>query len=325
VELVTAKEIGKLLETIAQHKESAGPRIRKYDFKRPDKFSKDQMRVLELLHENMCRMLTAFLSSRLRTTVQIRVTSVEQSSFGEFIQDIPNPGVITILNPSPLPGAILLETSPSVVFPMIDRLFGGTGSMAEVPRAVTELEVAGLGKLFEGITLIFKEAWQGVIDLDLSIQRIETNPLFAQVSSANEIVAVVSLEVRIEKHVGLFNFCLPHVTLEPVLPKLSTHQWLTGKRDTARKQHDSIRRSVEDVSVEITAVLGRSHMKVGEFMGLSEGDVLVLEARVGDKVQLLVSGKPKFVGYPARVGRRLAVVVCDEQEGSSCLKTGRKE
>ncbi len=286
-------------------------RHRVYDFRRPDKFSKDALRVLQFLHENYARALTTFLSGQIRSMATVLVSSVDQMTFEEYCQLLPNPCVTALLTLSPLPSTGFLEIHPSLAFPIIDRLFGGPGRQQDSPRTLTEIEVTVVKRLMDGTLRVLAESWIKVAQISPKIQAIETNPLFAQILAPNETVVVITLEVRIGNHAGPLNLVLPHLLLEPLLPSLSAHQWFGALLQTGEPGNDDgqIASNLTKVGVDIAAILGSCQLTVRELLSLENGDVVALRTPADGDVGILVGGKQKFWGKPGCRGKKLAVQI----------------
>jgi flagellar motor switch protein FliM len=290
---------------------SASPkRVRQYDFRRPDKFSKDQIRTLQMIHENFIRPLQTYFAGRFRTMVQMVVGSVDQNTYAEFIRSVSNPSVICSFSMAPLPGTCVMDLNPVVAFPMIDRLFGGPGASITQTRALTEIEAAVMQTVVKGTLDAYAEAWRNVIDLEITPGNIETNPMFVQVSAPTEIVITVAIDVRVGEHVGVITICLPHLTLEPILDKLSAHNWFkTQSREVRPADLAALQSIVGGARVPVAVELGRTELTVGEILDLNVGDVLMLDAAIHDPVTVHVGNQPKFYGRPGRLRGRLAIEI----------------
>lgn len=288
----------------------APKRIRQYDFRRPDKFSKDQVRTLQMIHENFIRPLQTYFAGRFRTMVQMVVGSVDQTTYAEFIRSIGTPSVICPFAMAPLPGTCVLDINPVVAFPMIDRLFGGPGVAISQVRPLTEIEGAVMQTVVKGTLDAYAEAWKNVADLELKPGNIETNPMFVQVAAPSEIVITVAVDVRVGEHVGVITLCLPHLTLEPILDRLSAHNWFkTQSREVRPADYAAIQSVVGETRVPVVAELGRTELTVAEILGLGQGDVVLLETRLNDPVRVTVGNQTKFYGRAGQVRGRLAIEI----------------
>ncbi len=291
-------------------KEDTQKKVRAYDFKRALRFSKDHIRSLTRIHENFARYLTTYFSAQLRTFVQINVVQVEQLPYDEFIRSIPKMTILNIFEAEPLEGRMVLEVHPNVAFAMLDRLLGGTGSAPSKVNALTEIETTIMERIFSRTFDSLQEAWKTVLDIEPRLEAMETNPQFMQIVSPNETIALISLSTKIGDTTGMINLCIPHVVLEPIMARLSTHQWFTSeKKSRAPEEIDALRLRVTKAQLPIIAELGESRINVSEFLGLSVGDVISLNKPVKEGLSIRVGEKLKFLGSPGMVKDRVAVQI----------------
>ncbi|BBN98665.1 flagellar motor switch protein FliM [Sporolactobacillus terrae] len=318
-EVLSQSEIDALLSALSTGEmdadelksEEKKSKVRVYDFKRALRFSKDQIRSLTRIHENYARLLTSYFSAQLRTYVQISVASVDQLPYEEFIRSIPSATVLNVIEAPPLEGHLIVEVNPNIAYAMLDRLLGGAGESMNKIEHLTEIETDLMKGLFEGGLPALKEAWSSVDQaIDPHLMELETNPQFLQLVSPNETVIVISLSAVIGKSSGMINLCLPHVVLEPIIPKLSMHYWMNEKKsETTNEELQALKKNVAHSAVPLTAVLGHSKIKVRELMNLSVGDVIKLDEHLDQPLIIQVSGFPKFIGQPGKRKHQLAVQV----------------
>lgn len=283
-------------------------KIRVYDFKRPNKFSKDQIHSLQNIHENYCRTLTTYLSGHLHSVIDTKVISIEQITYDEFIRSLPSPTILGIFSISPLEGTLLLEMSPSLAFTMIDRLLGGQGYGSEKNRDLTEIERTIVAHRVEQIINLLEEAWTEVFESKPEFLSLETNPQFTQIVAPNEMVVLVTLEVRVGEMLGMINLCLPYLVLEPILNKLSTlFLFSTQAKVTSPEQVKVIRKKIEWAKVDMTTLLGHSEILVRDLLELAPGDVIPLIQNVKEPLSIYVGNFKKFRGIPGLNGEHLAV------------------
>lgn len=287
--------------------------VRLYDFRRPDKFSKEQLRTLATLHENFCRAATTTLAAALRTAVQVETISVDQCPFSQFLSDLDDPTVLGVFSLTPFAGTALLEVEPAVAFAMVDRLLGGPGSGAVHGRALTDIEAAVMRRVFNALGEALVEPWRSIAEVRPRLEALETNPLFAQFISPTEVVAYLTFSVRLGRQQGELHLCLPYAMLEPYLPQLSARYWLLRDRRGGGEgsQEEKIRRELAEVRLSLSAELGQARLTLGELLGLEVGDVVPLEAPREAPVTVLVAGRRKFRGRPGRSGRHLAVQITE--------------
>lgn len=242
--------------------------------------------------------------------VQMVVGSVDQNTYAEFIRSISNPSVICPFTVSPLPGTCVLDINPVIAFPMIDKLMGGPGAALQQVRPLTEIETAVMQGVLRGTLQAYAEAWKNISDLSITPGPIETNPMFVQVAAPSEIVITVAIDVRVGEHVGVITLCLPHLTLEPILDRLSAHNWFkTQAREVRPGDAEALEAIVGGARVPVVAELGRAELTVGEIIDLSIGDVILLEADRQSPVTVYVGNQAKFTGAPGRVRGKLAVEI----------------
>lgn len=283
-------------------------KIRVYDFKRPNKFSKDQIHSLQNIHENYCRSLTTYLSGHLHSVVETKVLSIEQITYDEFIRSLPNPTILGIFSMSPLEGTLLIEMSPSLAFTIIDRLLGGQGYGSEKNRDLTEIERTIVEHRVEQMIDLLGESWGEVVESKPELISMETNPQFTQIVAPNEMIVLVTIEVKVGEMVGMINMCLPYLVLEPILSKLSTlFLFSTQAKVTSLEQVKLIRKKIEWAKIDMTTLLGQSEILVRDLLELAPGDVIPLMQNVKEPLSIYVGNFKKFQGIPGLHGEHLAV------------------
>lgn len=318
VDVLSQNEIDALLAALSSgemdaeelKKEETQKRIRSYDFKRAVRFSKDHIRSLTRIHENFARYLTTYFSAQLRTFVQISVVQVEQLPYDEFIRSIPKMTVLNIFEAEPLVGRMVLEVHPNIAYAMLDRLLGGTGNAPTKINALTEIETIIMERIFSRAFESLQEAWKTVLDITPRMEALETNPQFMQIVSPNETIALISLSTKIGDTTGMINLCIPHVVLEPIMSKLSAHQWFISEKKTrVPEEVDALKQRVSKAKLPIIAELGESKLTIFEFLGLSVGDVISLNKPVHDGLAIKVGDKLKYIGSPGTMKDRVAVQI----------------
>ncbi|AWB44304.1 flagellar motor switch protein FliM [Paenibacillus sp. CAA11] len=318
VDVLSQNEIDALLAALSSgemdaeelKKEETQRKIRAYDFKRAVRFSKDHIRSLTRIHENFARFLTTYFSAQLRTFVQISVVQVEQLPYDEFIRSIPKMTILNIFEAEPLEGRMVLEVHPNVAYAMLDRLLGGVGTAPSKINSLTEIETTIMERIFSRAFESLQEAWKTVIDLSPRMEALETNPQFMQIVSPNETIALISLSTKIGDTSGMINLCIPHVVIEPIMPKLSVHHWFVSqKKSRAPEEIDALQARVSKTKLPIVAELGESQLSIREFLGLSVGDVISLNKQVGEGLSVLVGERLKYVGSPGTIKDRVAVQI----------------
>ncbi|MDR0386776.1 MAG: flagellar motor switch protein FliM [Treponema sp.] len=286
-------------------------KIKIYDFKRPDKFSKDQIRTVSIMHDSFARLTTTSLSAQLRSMVHVHVASVDQLTYEEFIRSIPTPTTLAIINMDPLKGNAILEIDPAVTFSIIDRLFGGTGEGTKSQHELTDIEQSVMEGIIVRILGNMREAWAQVIDLRPRLGQIDTNPQFAQIVAPTEMVVLVTLETKVGDVEGMMNFCIPYLTIEPIIGKLSAQFWYSSiRRGTTTENLNLLKDKLSTVDVNVVAEIGKIQISVRDVLSLRTGDIIRLDSvRVGDPFSLSVGNKRKFLCRPGVIGKKIAVQV----------------
>lgn len=321
-EVLSQDEIDQLLQAIstgeannADYKPMSETRkIKIYDFKRPDKFSKEQIKTVSIMHETFARLTTTSLSAQLRSLVHVHVESVDQLTYEEFIRSIPTPTTLAVVNMDPLKGNAVLEIDPAITFSIIDRLFGGEGQAGKVSRDLTDIEQAVMEGIIVRILANMREAWTQVIDLRPRLGQIETNPQFAQIVPPSEMVVLVTLSTKIEEEEGMMNFCIPYLTIEPIISKLSSQFWFSSVRRTSTTQYlGTLKEKLSSIDMDIVAEIGSINLPIGDVLSLRVGDVVRLSnVKVGDPLTLSVGDKKKFYCQPGIVGKKMAIQVIEK-------------
>ncbi len=292
-------------------REETTRKVKVYDFKRPDKFSKDQIRTLYMLHESFARMLNTYMSSHLRTLVNVDVASVEQSTYQEFVQSLINPSVITILGVPPLKGNIIFELSSEIAFAYLDRVFGGDGTTAIKTRVLTEIEDAVMRRFVNSAMERFKESWSNVTPMNPVLEATESNPQFTQIVPPNDMVVVVTMNTKLGEVEGLMNICIPYLVLEPVMSKLTTTFWVaaSASKDESGVHAEIIRKQLNKTQVPFVVEVGRVQITIREFLTLGFGDVLQLNTKVKEDFPCMIGTNAKFLCRPGTFGKKLAVQI----------------
>ncbi|AEF17354.1 flagellar motor switch protein FliM [Thermoanaerobacterium xylanolyticum LX-11] len=308
-ELLKAMNSGEFdVKEIEENQQEA--KVKPYDFRRPNKFSKEQLRTLQMIFENMSRSFTTFLSGYLRTLVQVSIVSVEQITYYEFSNSLTNPVFIAVIDAKPLEGPIILECNNNTTFTIIDKILGGIGASETVQRDYTEIEMGLLTRITTQLLPLIKDAWSNVIELNPEITRIETNSQFTQVISPNETVALCTMSLKINDNEGLINFCLPHITIVPILPLLTTKTWFSN----AEKQTYDIgiiKDKISNTYVPLKVVIGTSKITVRDLLSFDKGDVIEINKRYKDPIEVKINDETKFLGVPGIRNKKYCVQITE--------------
>jgi len=323
-EVLSQDEIDQLLSAISSgevepqevQQATDQKKIKIYDFKRPDKFSKDQMRTISMMHETFSRLTTTALSAQLRSLVQVHVASVDQLTYEEFIRSIPNPTTLAQINMDPLKGSAILEIDPAITYAIIDRLFGGQGEGAKYSRELTEIEQSVMENIIVRILGNMREAWTTVIDLRPRLGQMETNPQFSQIVPPSEMVVLITLETKVGEVEGMMNLCIPYLTIEPIISKLSAQYWYSSSRRSATTENLAVLRDrLSNVEIDMVAEIGSMNLAIRDVLNINPGDVIRLaDTRVGDPMVIKVGNRRKFLCRPGVVGNKIAVKVIKKLE-----------
>ncbi len=314
-EVLSQSEIDNLLAALTtgeldvdQMQEASDKQVKDYDFKRPAKFSKEHLRTLEIIYEHYGRLISTNLPLYLRKSVQTTVASSETVTFSEFSNALSNPVILGIIDFKPLNGNVIIELSPNLGFAMIDRMLGGPGTPLEKNREFSEIEMTIIQKLMIICMQLMKEPWKNVLDINPIMERIETNAQFAQVIAPSDMIAIITMNIRIGDTEGFMNVCLPYFTLEEVMDKLNTKYWFSSmQKDDSVDYRDHIEDLIRRVDVPVRAVLGQSTISVNEFLGLQRGDVIRLDSSVGSEMKVFVGNIEKFTALPGSSKDKYAV------------------
>ena len=269
-----------------------------YDFKRPERVSKDQMRALSALHEGFSRNFGASLSGYLRTIVEVSVAHLEQLTYSEFIHSLPNPTCFNLLKADQLEGQICLEISPLIIYPIIDRLLGGSSAQLFIPqRPLTQIEQRLVEKITERATANLSEAWSNLSPLTFSVSDFESNPQLVQIVPPNETVVLVGFELKMGNRAGTMSLCIPYNTIEPIMAQLSQQSWFSyQKKGVDDDSQQKIKKNINSAKLEMTAVLAHTTMKVSDLIGMQIGDIITTDKPTDTEVTVEVEGRTKFRG-----------------------------
>ncbi|HID11046.1 MAG TPA: flagellar motor switch protein FliM [Candidatus Latescibacteria bacterium] len=311
--VLSQREIDALLSAAPEEVERKEPEVKFYDFKHPDRLSRDQVRVLRTVHEGFSRVLSTYLSTTARMMVDVELVSVDQVMYMEFTMGMSNPTCIYILKIEGLSGNALLEISPELVFFVIDRLFGGPGQVVVENRPVTLIEQTVLRKIVERMLEFLDSAWAQVHPMGFKIDDFETNPQFVQIAPASEPVVVFPFQVALRELKFPMNICFPYFVLEPVLKKFTPRSWMAiSRQESDERAEEHIQDVLKVTEVEVVVELGEVYISLRDLLELEEGDVLILDKRVEEELKVKVNERLKFFGRPGVYRNRKAVLIARE-------------
>lgn len=304
-EILSQEEIDNLLNAMASGNDviEQAPvnekKVSVYNFARPSKFGKEQLRTLEIIFDNFARVSSSFLTGYLRTTTTIEILSSEQLTYGEFNNSLLNPIVLSIIDFSPFKGSIILDLSSNIGYAMLDRILGGTGETIKKTRDFTEIEVTLLSRIMENVVNRLEEPWRQVCEVSPHLEKIETNSQFAQIMSPNEMVALVTLSIKVGEVEGLMNFCIPYIVIKPIVGNLNTKHWFSSVDENNDGQYKPfVEKHLEDANVPISVIVGKTNITVDEFVNIQVGDVIPLDSYVTSDFKVKVGELTKFYAKP---------------------------
>lgn len=316
-EVLSQNEIDSLLQALSsgeldmdEVKDSSDKQVKNYDFNRPAKFSKEHLRTLEIIFEHYGRLLSTNLPVYLRKNIQVTVASSETVTFSEFSNSLANPVILGIVNFQPLSGNIIIELGSSLGYAMIDRMLGGQGQPLAKSRDFSQIEMTIVEKIMVVCVQLLREPWKNVLDINPYLDRIETNTQFAQIISPTDMIAMVTLNLKIGDVEGFMNICLPYFTLESIMDRLNTKFWYANMQEKADENfEDHIETLIRRVDIPIKAILGKSNVAVNDFLNLQVGDVIRLDSRVDSELSVYVGNIRKFTALPGSQEDHYAVRV----------------
>ena len=304
-DILSQEEIDALLEVVDDDdaSESIGEKSKKeeqqqviiYDFKRPNRVSKEQLRAIKGIHDKLARNLASQISSVMRSIVEIRLHSVDQMTYGEFLMSLPSPTSFNVFSIKPLDGNCVLEINPSIAFPMIDRLLGGNGEGFEASRELTDIEVNLLDAILRMMMQRLKESWSMITDMYPNVEAKESSPNVVQIVSQNEIVIMVVMEIIVGNSSGMINICYPVIYLEPILSRLANRDIMLVETSAKKSRNKELKTLIGRAEVLYEAILGKSIVSVNEFLNLKEGDILRLDRSANDKAIVTIDKKEVFL------------------------------
>ena len=301
-----------------QHRDPESVEIRTYDFKRPERVSKDQMRALQTLHEGFARNFGAQLSGFLRTIVEVKLAMCEQMTYGEFICGLPNPTSFNLIEAEGLEGQICLEVSPLIIYPIIDRLLGGSNTDLFIPpRPMTLIETKLIGNVTNRGLDALSEAWESVRHLEFKITASESNPQLVQIVPPNEVVVVIGLELKMGNRAGTMNLCIPYNAIEPIMANLSAQNWFSKAKSHDTKNHErQVATLLTDAPVKVTGLLAETTITMEDLANITPGDIIITEKDSDKPAVVCVEGERKYLAALGQYkGRRALRITREYHDG----------
>ena len=318
-EVLSQHEIDSLLQAlnsgeldVEEIKENTEKQAKNYDFARPAKFSKEHLRTFEIIFEHYGRLLSTTMPAYLRKTVQVEIMNSEAVTYSEFSNALSNPVILGIVDFAPLNGNVIMELATNLGYAMVDRMLGGPGDPLERSREFSEIELLIVERMLSIAIDLLREPWENVIDLYPRLERIETNSQFAQIISPSEMIAIVTINLKIGDVEGLMNVCLPYLTLEDVMDKLNTKYWYSNTKAKKELEYrDNIEMLINHAPMPVKAVLGNSIISVDDFINLQVGDIIRLDNKADNELSVYVGNIEKFKALPGSSGDNYAVQITE--------------
>ncbi len=318
-DVLSQNEIDALLNALSsgeldvdEIKDSGEKQVKDYDFARPSKFSKEHLRTLEIIFEHYGRLLSTNLPVYLRKNIQIEVMNSEAVTYQEFSNALSNPVLLGIVNFAPLQGSIIMEMATNLGYAMVDRMLGGKGEPIEKVREFSEIELLIIERIFIVCVNLLHEPWQNVLSIHPRLERIETNSQYAQIISPSEMIAIITINVKIGDVEGLMNVCLPYLTVEDVIDKLNTKYWYANMQQYDETDYaDAIEILIRKAQIPVKAILGNSTISVSDFSMLQVGDIIRLDRKADEELDVFVGNIKKFTALPGASGDNYAVRVTE--------------
>lgn len=323
--LLTEMTVGAVdVDSLLQERQSKHVDVANYDFRRPNRISKNQVRQIQTVHENFAEIFGYYLVSRLQTIVSISVTAVDQLFYSEFILSVANPSCIYVFDIAKTDGTGILEVSPQLALTIVERLLGGSADVVRKPRTITPIEQAVMRKIIDHALDDLSSAWRSIADLQFNYQRLETESEFVQIAPSSEIVVLVSFDINIGVNQYLMNLCFPTFALEDVLAKLNRQQVTSNISQTPQRIRENIqvmKHQISQTPLPVIAELGKSVITVEDLLALKVGDVLKLNTKIDSEIEVSIGSKRKYAARPGTLDGKKSVKVTRQLKEEDLIET----
>ncbi|RMF06764.1 MAG: flagellar motor switch protein FliM [Candidatus Neomarinimicrobiota bacterium] len=313
--ILSQEEIDALISNIATNPEktpSPDKKIAVYDFKQPHLISKEQMRLLESIHEDLARNFSVFLSAQLRMIVDMNLMGVDQIMYSEFMMSISNPGVIYIGNFDNPASKFILEMDPRLAIFTVERIFGGVGSYTSSIRPISLIEQRVMNRVVHRLAGEITKNWSSYIDLNTTFERYESNPEFVQIIPASEAVVVVSMEIKIHENSSIINLCYPYLWISSVMSRPEVQSKIQfGTQQSTEEDRNLITQNLNTTPVDLRVLVGKTRVPMKSLLELEEGDVIVTTTRLIDDVPVYAGNEPVFQGVIGKKNSNYAFMIKD--------------
>ena len=318
--ILSQEEIDALLTTVSGSEKSGesgsgaggldGRSVMVYDFKHPNRVSKDQLRTLENMHDNFAGHISSVLSNMMRAMLDVDLVSVDQITYSEFIMSLMSPSCTFTFTAEPLEGACIIDFNPTLTYAFVDRMFGGSGKVLDAGRELTFIERALMNRIVGVVYKELEDAWVQICPIKVKQVSLETHPQFVQIVPPGETVIVVSFQMKLLQSTGLMTICFPYVALEGVIIRLSAQNWIDATKKKSQEKDTAVNReNLLQLAVPMNVVLARTDVTIGEFLNLKIGDVITTDHRINREVDVYIETKRKYSGRPGLVGKKRGFVI----------------
>jgi len=309
--LLSALSTGEI-ESEEVGKEDEKHKVKLYDFRSPQKFSKEHIRTLELIHDNYARIISNYLTGQTRQNVKVKIETVEQIAYEEFIHSVQNPTIMTIFRMPPLAGNIIFETNPQFSLQVIDILLGGKGDRKTETKEFTDIDKNIMRQITAGMISNLKLAWDSILEVEPEIEAVETNPGVNQTMAPNDPVALITFSVEMNKRSTFINMCIPYLSIEKILDKLVVqYAFRNDDESLMAESREKIEKGINKVDVDVVAELGSAHITVDDFLKLTIGDVIKLDTKSSSPIKVFVGNEECYYAKPGTSGKNIGVVILD--------------
>ncbi len=320
--ILSQDEIDALLTTVSggekaeiqdrSAKTDGGRTVVVYDFKHPNRVSKDQLRTLENMHDNFAGHIGSVLSNMMRAMLDVDLVSVDQITYSEFVMSLMSPSCTFTFTAEPLDGACIIDFNPTLTYAFVERMFGGSGKVLDTGRELTGIEKSLMSRIVNVVYKELENAWAHICPIQVKQISLETNPQFVQIVPPGETVIVVSFQMKLLQSTGMMTICFPYVALEGIMSRLSAQNWIDATKKKSQARETEINRgNLLQLTVPMSAELARTNVRIGEFLDLEIGDIITTEHKITRDAEVYVRGRKKFAGRPGLVGRKRGLVVTD--------------
>jgi len=318
--ILSQDEIDALLSTVSSGEQAGGQESREYDesdrsvivydFKHPNRVSKDQLRTLENMHDNFAGHMGSVLSNLLRAMLDVDLVSVDQITYSEFIMSLMSPSCTFTYTAEPLDGACIVDFNPTLTYAFVERMFGGSGKVLDTGREMTGIERSLMNRIVEVVYKELEDAWAHICPVKTKQISLETNPQFVQIVPPGETVITVSFQLKLLQSTGLMTICYPYVALESIIGRLSAQNWIDATKKKSHGKNSEINReNLINLTIPLSAILADTEVRIGDFLNLKIGDVITTDHKINQEVDVFIRHRKKFTARPGLVGRKKGLIV----------------